>query len=215
MNGIAGDIQVEESFPKIDQSVLISKAQSGDSQAFNALVEPYLSRIYWTAMQITKNHEDAEDACQESMLKAFVHLPTFQGNAKFSTWLTRIAMNEALMALRKLRTESRHICNENDTCALPVLEEISDSSIVSNPEALCVQKEWSELLWGAIDQLEAKSKVAVCQFGMEDKKTGEIAQETNLSYSGVRSRLARALRKLRIVLETKVGCRKQQIPRMA
>ncbi len=87
--------------PNLDQPGLISRAQSGDGQAFGTLIQPHLRRIYLTARKITGNHEDAEDACQESMVKAFVHIQRFRGHAKFSTWLTRIAINEALMAVRQ------------------------------------------------------------------------------------------------------------------
>src|ERR1700694_636287 len=89
--------------PYADQEGLVSRAQSGDNQAFSMLMEPHLHRIYLTAKKITGNHEDAEDACQEGMVKAYAHIQRFQGNAKFSPWLTRIVINEALMTVRKLK----------------------------------------------------------------------------------------------------------------
>lgn len=82
-----GELQLSS---HVDQSMFISRAQSGDGQSFDALVEPHLQRIYLTAIRITRNHEDAEDACQESLIKALVHIQSFQGNAQFSAWLTRI-----------------------------------------------------------------------------------------------------------------------------
>src|ERR1700722_14940578 len=100
--------------PFLDQSQLISRAQSGDGQAFTALVEPHLHRIYMMAMRITRNHEDAEDACQEGLVKALTHIQRFQGHAQFSTWLTRIVINESLMTFRKLQTEARHRINDGD-----------------------------------------------------------------------------------------------------
>jgi RNA polymerase sigma-70 factor, ECF subfamily len=201
--------------PPLAQSNLISRAQAGDGQAFNALIEPHLHRIYLTAMRITRNHEDAEDACQESIMKAFVHIQTFQGNAQFSTWLTRIVINESLMAIRRLRTEARHRISEDDLCEMPLLLGIKDQSTISDPEALCVRGERNALLWEAIDQLETKSRLAVCQLGLEERETREIAAESHLSRSGVRSRLQRALRKLHAMLAHKLGYRSEQIEGLA
>jgi RNA polymerase sigma-70 factor (ECF subfamily) len=195
--------------------MLISRAQSGDGQAFNALIEPHLHRIYLTVMRITRNHEDAEDACQESLMKAFVHLRSFQGNAQFSTWLTRIAINEALMTLRKLQTESRHRVNKNDPNEMPMLLRIKDQSSDSDPEALFVQGERNALLWELIHQLETNAQSAIFLLGLEEKHTKVVAKELRLSCSGMRSRLQRALRKLRPMLASKLKCRGEQIQELA
>ena len=199
----------------LEQSTLISRAQPGDDQAFDTLIEPHLHRIYLMAMRITRNHEDAEDACQEGIMKALVHIRSFQRNAQFSTWLTRIVINESLMTFRKLQTEARHRISENDLFEMPVLLGIRDQSSLSDPEALCAQGERNALLWQAIDQLETKSKSAVCQLGLEEKDTREIAAQSNLSRSGVRSRLQRALRKLHAMLGDKLRCRREQVQGLA
>jgi len=96
----------------LDSLRLVSKAKSGDCQGLTALIEPHLRRIYAAAVKITRNHEDAEDACQESVLKAFLHIEGYQGNAKFSTWLTRIAINEALMTVRRTQGVGRYRSGE-------------------------------------------------------------------------------------------------------
>src|ERR1051326_1083753 len=84
-----------------DESALVAKAQGGDAQAFTDLVNRYERKIYRLAKHITQNDEDAEDVLQETFLKAYEHLGGFHGNSKFYTWIVRIAVNEALMKLRK------------------------------------------------------------------------------------------------------------------
>jgi RNA polymerase sigma-70 factor (ECF subfamily) len=168
-------------------------------------VEPHLQRIYLTARKITRNHEDAEDACQESMVKAFVHIQLFRRNAKFSTWLTRIVINEALMKVRKMQVEARYRTDESDLFGMPVLVGLRAQDTFSNPEALCAQAEQQALLWDAIDHLETKSRLAICALGLEEKETVDVAEANQVSRSGMRSRFQRALRKLRAAIADKLG----------
>ena len=88
---------------KDDEPILVAAAKAGDISAFETLVGRYERKIFRLAQNITQNREDAEDAMQESFLKAFEHLGEFQGNSRFYTWLVRIAVNQALMKLRKRR----------------------------------------------------------------------------------------------------------------
>src|SRR6202021_2169909 len=87
--------------PGFDESALVAKARAGDAQAFTDLVNRYERKIYRLAKHITQNDEDAEDVLQEAFLKAYEHLDGFKGDSKFYTWIVRIAVNEALMKLRK------------------------------------------------------------------------------------------------------------------
>jgi RNA polymerase sigma-70 factor, ECF subfamily len=91
--------------PAFDETSLVAKAKAGDPSAFAELVSYYDRRVFRMAKQITQNDEDAEDVLQETFLKAYSHLDDFQGNSKFYTWLVRIAVNEALMKLRKRRSD--------------------------------------------------------------------------------------------------------------
>src|SRR5260370_38646994 len=86
-----------------DSAVLVAAAKRGNTHAFEELVFRYEHRALAVAIRITKNREDAEDVVQETFYKAFVHLHSFQQNSRFSTWLTRIVMNEAFMLLRRSR----------------------------------------------------------------------------------------------------------------
>ena len=200
---------------QVEQLTLLSRAQSGDAHAFCALVEPQRHRIYRMAAQITCNHEDAEDACQNGLLKAFLHLRTFQGNAQFSTWLTRIVMNEALMNIRRLQTESKYRVTENDLFDTPLLQGIADPASFADPEVLCARNEQNSLLREAINQLGWRSRLAVCELGLGENRTEDIAERAQISRSGLRSRMQRAKRELREILEDKLKCRRDQVQRPA
>src|SRR5581483_7962365 len=89
----------------VDESVLVAQAREGDTQAFGELVRRYETKIFRLAQHITQNREDAEDVLQETFLKAYEHLDQFQGNSKFYTWVVRIAVNQALMKLRRRKTD--------------------------------------------------------------------------------------------------------------
>src|SRR5579859_7487702 len=91
--------------PSNDEGELVVRAKAGDIQAFTDLVNRYERKVYRLAKHITQNDEDAEDVLQEAFLKAYEHLDTFQGNSKFYTWIVRIAVNEALMKLRKRKSD--------------------------------------------------------------------------------------------------------------
>src|SRR5246127_5686987 len=86
-----------------EDALLVAAAKARDTRAFELLVERHERRIFSMAQRITRNREDAEDVVQQSFQKAFVHLKKFQGSSLFHTWLTRIAINEALMLLRRKR----------------------------------------------------------------------------------------------------------------
>ena len=99
--------------PIQSESELIKLAIAKDTNAFNQLMEKYEQQIYRVARNITKNHEDAEDVTQSTFFKAYAKLNQFQGNSKFSTWLTRIAVNESLMCLRKHKQNNTVSIDEN------------------------------------------------------------------------------------------------------
>ena len=88
-----------------EEAELIAQARTGNARAFSSLLERYERKIFRLAQHITQNREDAEDVLQETFLKAYEHLDQFQGNSKFYTWIVRIAVNQALMKLRKRKTD--------------------------------------------------------------------------------------------------------------
>src|SRR3989454_6663581 len=91
--------------PSVDESVLVMQARQGDTQAFSALVRRYEGKIFRLAQHVTQNREDAEDVLQETFMKAYEHLDQFKGDSKFYTWIVRIAVNQALMKLRRRKND--------------------------------------------------------------------------------------------------------------
>ena len=180
---------------KEDEPVLVAAAQSGDISAFETLVSRYERKIFRLAMNITQNREDAEDAMQESFLKAFEHLSEFQGNSRFYTWLVRIAVNQALMKLRKRRPNQVSLDEEIDTGEEFVPREIEDWG--PSPEEHFKQAEMSEILRAAINELDPSFRIVFQLRDIEELSTEETAEALSLSVPAVKSRLLRARLKLR------------------
>jgi len=117
-----------------DESVLVSQAREGDTRAFGELVRRYEGKIFRLAQHVTNNREDAEDVLQETFMKAYEHLDQFKGDSKFYTWIVRIAVNQALMKLRRRRTDKSVSLDEQ--IASPVKSWVKFSTTPSKPWSL-------------------------------------------------------------------------------
>jgi RNA polymerase sigma-70 factor, ECF subfamily len=179
---------------------LVRQAQAGDAAAFARLVEPYMRKTYHVALKITRNREDAEDASQQTLLKAYANIKQFQGNSQFSTWLTRIAMNEALMLMRKRRSEDSHLTYDNETADGPPTIEKICAGETAHPEFLYAKREHHEALRSAIGGLRETLRVVVWMLGIEEHKSKDAARMLNLSQSAVKIRFSRARQELRACL---------------
>ena len=144
--------QVNEPEPATEELSLVTAAKAGDIGAFEELVKRYDRNVFRIAQHITQNREDAEDVVQDAFLKAYQNLPNFQMQSKFYTWLVRIAVNEALMKLRKRRPE-RFVSLDEDvkTEEDSMPREIADWS--PNPEQLYDQAELKDILGKTINGL--------------------------------------------------------------
>jgi len=139
---------------------LVAAAKSGDELAFEMLIKRYQSRVFALALRYTRIHEDAEDIVQQTFQKAFVYLQKFQGKSAFATWLTRIAINESLMLLRRGRA-SREV-SFIDSCSEDATSrglEILDSS--PNLEMSYLQQEAVDILFSAMTQLRPGLRIAM------------------------------------------------------
>lgn len=175
---------------------LVDRAKTGDMAAFAELVRRYERRIYRMARQITQNDEDAEDVLQESFLKAFEHLDSFQGQSKFYTWVTRIAVNESLMKLRKRKSDRTVSLDENiETDEEPIVREIAVWD--DTPESKYSQEELRQILERAIDSLKPIFRTVFILRDVEELSTEETAEVLGLSVAAVKSRLLRARLQLR------------------
>src|SRR5579872_4206861 len=179
-----------------DESGLVSKAKAGDAQAFTELVNQYERKIYRLAKHITQNDEDAEDVLQETFLKAYEHLDNFQGNSKFYTWIVRIAVNEALMKLRKRKTDRTVPLDEPvDTGEEMVNREIAVWE--DNPEQRYSQEEMQQILNEAVQDLKPDFRTVFVLRDIEELSTEETAESLGISVPAVKSRLLRARLALR------------------
>jgi RNA polymerase sigma-70 factor (ECF subfamily) len=186
----------------LDESTLVSKAQAGDSSAFSDLVTRYQNKIYRLAKHITQNDEDAEDVLQEAFLKAYEHLDGFQGNSKFYTWIVRIAVNEALMKLRKRKTDRSVPLDEPiDTGEEMVNREIAVWE--DNPEQRYSRQEMQQILDEAVDTLKPDFRTVFVLRDIEELSTEETAEALGISVPAVKSRLLRARLALREKLTRK------------
>jgi RNA polymerase sigma-70 factor (ECF subfamily) len=174
----------------------VVRAQKGDNQAFAELVTQYERKIYRLALHITQNNEDAEDVLQETFLKAYSHLDTFQRNARFYTWIVRIAVNEALMRLRKRKGDRSVPLNEPlDTGEETVNREIAVWE--DNPEELYSRQEYRRILDDAVASLKPDFRVVFTLRDIEELTTEETAETLGISIPAVKSRLLRARLALR------------------
>jgi RNA polymerase sigma factor (sigma-70 family) len=180
----------------MDDNTLVEAAKRGDRNAFGFLFERHQQKIMSRAFRVTGNYQDSEDVVQQSFHNAFVHLKEFQGRSSFSTWLTRIALNEALMLRRKWwkgREVSIDEPAQKEEASLVV--EIPDPG--PNPEGYSSRQECQRLLFAAIDELRPGLRAAVQICDLHERSLAETAQVLGLSVVAVKSRLNRARRMLR------------------
>ena len=174
----------------------MAQARLGDTGAFTELAERYQRNIFRLAQNITQNREDAEDVLQETFLKAYQHLPEFEGHSKFYTWIVRIAVNEALMKLRKRKWDKTVWLDE----PVSVGEETVAREIAvweDNPEQRYSQEELREILDKAVNGLAPPYRTVFALRDMEGLSTEETAEALELSIPAVKSRLLRARLQLR------------------
>ena len=180
----------------VDESILVAQARVGNTSAFGSLVRRYEGKIFRLAQHVTQNREDAEDVLQETFMKAYEHLDQFKGDSKFYTWIVRIAVNQALMKLRRRRTDKSVSLDETiDTGEDTVVREIAAWG--EDPEQQFSREELGEILDGAIQNLEPIYRSVFVLRDIEELSTEETAEALGLSVPAVKSRLLRARLQLR------------------
>jgi RNA polymerase sigma-70 factor, ECF subfamily len=183
------------SLKEVSDSNLILATKSGDTEAFDELFLRYKRKLFAVALRIVNNREDAEDVVQDSFHKAFLHLSTFQEKSRFSTWLTRIAINESFMVLRRRKR------------TLEVSQESADDDVKSiaatfvdqgpNPEQSYWRQERDQFLTEAIDRLSPKLQSTILLYDIKEYSVNETAQILGLTIAAVKSRLNHGREKLR------------------
>jgi RNA polymerase sigma factor (sigma-70 family) len=175
---------------------LVQAAKAGHSPAFTTLCERYAQQLLRAAYRITRNREDSEDAVQDALLRAFVHIKDFNGESSFATWLTRIAINSALMILRKKRSSLEMAMASGDNFASDgFIYQIADHA--PNPERRYAQREKERLLKKAVRSLRPTLRQVVEMKQLQERTMQETAETMCISVAAAKARLFHARLALR------------------
>jgi len=175
---------------------LVARAKDGDEKAFETLVKRHRRKVLALALRYTRVREDAEDVVQQTLQKAFVYLRNFEGKSSFSTWLTRIAINEALMWLRKARALCEVPLNHsvNDEGARP---DVHVADATPDPEATYMRQEETRTLSMAIERLAPSIRIVLELKELRELSARETARHLGLSLGAVKARVFHGRKKLR------------------
>jgi RNA polymerase sigma-70 factor (ECF subfamily) len=175
----------------LSEDRLLEAAKRGHSTAFGTLCERYAQQLFRAAHRITRNREDAEDAVQDTLLRAFVHLKDFDGRSSFATWLTRIAINSALMILRKKRGSLEVAIEGSDDSGKDRLQyQIPDRA--PNPEWRYAQREEETILNRAVESLRPALRETVKIQRLQERSMHETAKTMGISVAAAKGRLYHA-----------------------
>lgn len=177
-----------------DEELLLA-ARNGSQAAFAELQKIYSHRLYARILSITRNREDAEDALQDTFFYAYRALSSFEGRSRLSSWLTRIAINSALMILRKRRIHpetsfEQQSAAEDESSWF----DVRDSAL--NPEQVYDQQQRCDAVMRAIRRLDPKLRHAMSIRVSQDNSMREIAHSLGVSSASVKARLHRARKRL-------------------
>ena len=175
----------------LSEEQLIAAAKSGSRAPFGELCERHAKKVFRVIYRIIRNREDAEDAAQECFLNAFVHLKDFDGRSKFATWLTRIAINAALMKLRKNRGAREVPISEPNPSSEPAAQREFRYD-APNPEESCSLRERKRMVESAISGLRPRTRNVVELIHLQEHSIRETAQILGISTGAVKTRMFHA-----------------------
>jgi len=179
-----------------DEYAFLIAAKCGDSAAFDLLCKQSANMVFRVARRMMRNNEDAEDVLQEAFQQAFVHLKSFNGDSQFSTWLSRIAINAALMKLRKKQHLWDMLLDESDETEQPSVRlEVEDRGL--NPEQIYSQVERQRILSEAMNELTPGTRKAIELRELDERSGEETAQIMGISVAAVKARVFHGRRQLR------------------
>lgn len=188
-----------------DEAELVELARTGDEWATRAIIQKYNLRLFRVARAIVNNDAEAEDALQDAYLKAFTSLNSFRGAARFSTWLTRIVINEALGRLRQQRPNtSMESAGESELQRGAQIMQFPIMGEDANPEAAAARRQVRQLLEQAIDELPDPFRLVFVMRDIEGMSTEETASGLDLKPETVKTRLFRARRLMRALLQERL-----------
>ena len=178
------------------EQMLVVAAKNGDGLAFETLFKRHRQKILRIVLRYAHVQEDAEDIVQQSFQKAFVYLHKFEGKSSFSTWLTRIAINEALMLVRRVRAQREvPVDDSNDHGVAASAMEVPDAS--PDPETSYLRREKVQILTETLGSLRPGQRLAIALREFAELSTEDTARRMGISVAAVKARLFHARRKLR------------------
>jgi RNA polymerase sigma-70 factor (ECF subfamily) len=182
----------------MSDEALVASAKMGHGSFFDELHERHRERMFRVAHRITRHREDAQDAVQESFLSAYVHLKKFDERARFSTWLTRIAINAALMKIRKNR-------DSRDARVQDAADAVELRDCVPNPEEICARTEQKAALRDAIAKLRPTLRSVVELYDLQECSLHETAEALGISVAAAKGRLFHARAAIRRTAKLKAA----------
>jgi RNA polymerase sigma-70 factor (ECF subfamily) len=193
--GLLRPLGQSQEHDQADEDVLVIAAQSGSESAFRELCQRNSGQLFRSISRVTKDHADAEDAFQDSLIRAFVHIQQFDRRSSFSSWLTRIGINSALMILRKRRrTRETSIDLMDNDEDMRRQWEVAD--IAPTPEEHCLRNDMRRALNRAIFRLPLHLRIVAELRLFKNLSAHEIAAILNISIPATKSRLLRAKRRI-------------------
>jgi RNA polymerase sigma-70 factor, ECF subfamily len=185
-----------------DEAVLLARAANGDEQAVRDIIRRYNQRLYRIARSVLRDPDDAEDALQQAYVNAFTNIASFRGEARLSTWLSRIVLNEALGRLRsRQRTVRIASMDEAEAAEAKIIRFPS----APDPERRMAQHEITVMLEQAIDELAEPFRVVLVARVVEEMSVEETAELLGLKPATVKTRLHRARLLVKRTLERRLG----------
>ncbi|HTB91661.1 MAG TPA: sigma-70 family RNA polymerase sigma factor [Candidatus Sulfotelmatobacter sp.] len=206
----ASDAGSQAGSEKVKDETLVAEALRGSSTAFETLFRRYQQRMFHVALSRLQNTQDAEDAVQQAFQQAFIHLASFQGQSRFSTWLTRIAINESLMLLRKRRPGHISIDGRQNFDDETVTLDIRDRA--ATPEEQYGERELNNVLTGAINELRPALKTVVKLCEISEVSNTKTANALGVKVGAIKARTFRARRLLREKIAKRLGARAGKTP---
>ncbi len=195
----------DEPLPAVSDEVLVTRAQAGDDAAFEELITRHKKSLYGAIYHMTSNHEDASDLLQDTLMRAYKALPKFRSDAKFSTWVYRIALNVTINFLRQARNRSRKLSLDEldmDAAEMLMMEDSTGGNAKKQPEEREQElRELQLILNQAIQELSEKHRTVVVLHDIQGKTHMEIARIINVPEGTVKTRLFHAHR----ILQKKLG----------
>lgn len=193
--GLSRLLDESQGYEEADDDALVTAAQSGSESAFRELCQRNTGQVFRSISRVARDHADAEDALQDSLIRAFVHIQQFDRRSSFSSWLTRIGINSALMVLRKKRRTRETSIDGLDSDENTRRQwDVADTA--ANPEERCLLNDMRRTLVRAICRLPLHLRVVAEMSLIRNLSLLEIATTLNISVPATKSRLFRARRRI-------------------